>query len=269
MTPGDPVVTRFQVAPDYGSGFVFSWDVRPDFEEPGPWEFLVQAAESPAGDWRDVSPVVANAFAWRSDSHLRVGKGYVLYFRLLMRSPSGIHESVVVTPYGDLSRRDFLIGRDVMRIAVLQSRTMAGVEVDLWSSSTWGPRCECRDPVTGRVRDTHCRKCLGTGYNPGYHGPFRVWADFSPNAAHTVEAGQDGSGVVSQKQFEVRMVASVPLKKNDAIRDIRSGKIYYVDKAQYDTEIRRVPLLQNCVVFEAPVTDAVYAITSAPGGMER
>lgn len=263
----DPVITRFSAMPDYGRGFAFSWEVRPDFEEPGPWEFLVQAAQSPSGEWRDVSPVIGNAFAWRSDAPVRLGKGYVLYFRLLMRSPSGIHESHPCTPYGDLSRREYLMGRDVMRIAVLQSRTLAGVEVDLWSSSTWGPRCDCRDPVTGRVRDTHCRKCLGTGYSPGYHGPFRVWADFSPNVSHSVEAGQDGSGVVSLKQFEVRMVASVPMKKGDAIRDVRSGKVYYVDKAVYDTEIRRVPLLQVCTVMEAPMTDAVYALTSEPVGM--
>lgn len=258
---GDPVISRFDVLPDYSRGFVFHWEVRPDYEVAGPWQFLVQAAETPEGDWMDISPVLEDVSAWRDDAPLRVSKEYTLYFRLLMRIPSGeVIESGVRTPYGDLGRREFLIGRDVMRIAVLQSRTLAGVEVDAWSSSIWGPRCRCVDPVTGEVRDSHCKRCYGTGRDPGFRGPFRMWADFTPNAQHSVEMSQDGNGVVSQKAFEVKAVTSVPLKKRDVIRDVRSGKMYNIDKVAFDTEIRRVPLMQTLSVFEIPTTDVVYGL---------
>ena len=254
----DPAIARVDVLPDYGRGFVFHWSVSGGFEEDGPWQFLVQCAPSQAGEWHDISPILENVSAWRSEGPLRVSKERVLFFRVLMRTAKGIHASHVVSPYGDLGRRDFLVGRDVMRIESLHFRKFSGVEIDIWSISGWGPRCECRDPVTGHVRDSHCRKCFGTGYDPGYRGPFRTWAGFSTDSQHKVETDQEGSNIDSTKIFEMKVVASIPLKKHDVIRDVGSGKMYYVDTVASASEIRRVPLIQTAAVFEAPTTDVVY-----------
>ena len=258
-------IQRVYVVPDYCKGFVYHWDVRPDFEDPGPWQFLVQAAETQAGTWRDISPVLTNVFAYRASGPLRINKSFVLYFRVLMRTPNGIYESLPVSPYGDLDRREFLIGRDIMRMEVLHHSKLGGVEMDVWSASTWGPRCDCRDPVTGHVRDSKCPKCLGTGYAPPYHGPFRVWGSFSTDAQHQTGFNEGGDGVSERKPFTIDMVSSVPMKKNDVVRDMRSGKMYHVDSVVVKTEIRRVPLLQQCSVAEAATTDPVYSIGGFDG----
>lgn len=256
----DPAISAVHVVPDYAKGFVYHWDVRGGFDDPAPWEFLVQAAETQAGDWRDISPVLRNVFAYRNDAPVRVGKSFILYFRVLMRTPIGIYESRPVSPYGDLDRREFLIGRDAMRIETLHCRRLGGVEIDVWSSSVWGPRCDCRDPVTGHVRDSKCPKCLGTGYDPPYHGPFRVWGAFSTDSQHQTSFNESGDGVTERKPFTIDLVASVPMKKNDVVRDVRSGKMYHVDAVAVKTEIRRVPLLQQCTVMEAATTDPVYSV---------
>lgn len=260
-----PVIPRVHVVPDYNKGFVYHWDVRPDFEDPGPWQFLVQAAETPAGDWRDISPILTNVFAYRATGPIRMNKAFVLYFRVLMRTPNGIYESVVVSPYGDLDRREFLLGRDIMRVEVLHHKKLGGVEIDVWSTSNWGPRCDCRDPVTGHVRDSKCPKCLGTGYNPPYHGPFRVWGAFSTDSQHQTGFNESGDGVTERKAFTIDLVASVPMKKNDVVKDVRSGKMYHVDSVVVKTEIRRVPLLQQCNVLEAATTDPVYSVEDRNG----
>lgn len=260
-----PEISRVHVVPDYGRGFVYHWEVAGDFCDPGPWEFLVQAAESQSGDWRDISPVLSNVFAYRAKGPVRVGKAFVLYFRVLMRTPNGVYESGVVSPYGDLDRREFLMGRDIMRMETLHHRKLGGVEIDVWSSSTWGPRCDCRDPVTGHVRDSKCPKCLGTGYAPPYHGPFRVWGAFSTDAQHQTSFGEGGDGVTERKPFSIDLVASVPMKKGDVVKDVRSGKMYHVDSVAVKTEIRRVPLLQQCSVMEAAATDPVYMVEDRNG----
>lgn len=257
-------ISKVHVVPDYYRGFVFYWDMTGGFDDPKPWQFLVQAAETPAGDWRDISPILTNAFAYRNDAPVRLGKSFVLYFRVLMRTQNGIYESPVVSPYGDLDRREFLIGRDIMRMEVLHHRKLGGVEIDVWSSSSWGPRCDCRDPVTGHVRDSKCKKCLGTGYDPPYHGPFRVWGSFSPDAQHKMGFAEGGNGVTEQKPFTIDLVASIPMKKGDAVKDIRSGKMYAVDSVAVKTEIRRVPLLQQCTVLESALTDPIYSVGVNP-----
>lgn len=260
-----PVIPRVHVVPDYGRGFVYHWDVAGGFEDPGPWQFIVQAAETQAGNWRDISPILTNVFAYRADGPVRMSKSFSLYFRVLMRTPNGIYESVVVSPYGDLDRREFLIGRDIMRMEVLHHSKLGGVDIDVWSTSTWGPRCDCRDPVTGHVRDSKCPKCLGTGYDPPYLGPFRVWGAFSTDSQHRTGFNESGDGVSEQKAFSIDLVASVPMKKNDVVRDVRSGKVYHVDSVAVKTEIRRVPLLQQCSVFEAATTDPAYFVGGRNG----
>lgn len=258
----DPAITKVDVYPDYSRGFTFTWSVNPDLEEPGPWEFLVQSGQSETGGWRDISPVLSGVSAWSSNGGIRVGKGYALFFRVLMRTGSGVHVSHVVTPYGDLGRQEFLIGRDVMRREMLHCRKLAGVEVDLYRQGSWGPWCPCRDPVTGQVRDSHCPNCLGTGRLPPYHGPFRTWCLFSEDSRHSLEHAQGGMGMSEQRAFSARMVASVPLAKNDVVHDVRSGKRYYVDRPSIVAEIRRVPLVQSCVVNEVAVTDPVYGFVA-------
>lgn len=253
-------ITRVHVVPDYNRGFVYYWDVAGDFEDPGPWQFLVQAAESEVGPWRDISPILTNVFAFRASGPVRVSKAFVLYFRVLLRTPVKVYESPVVSPYGDLDRREFLIGRDIMRMEVLHHSKLGGVEIDVWSASNWGPRCACRDPVTGHVRDSKCKRCLGTGYDPPYHGPFRVWGSFSPDSQHQTEFNESGDGVSEKKSFSIDLVASVPMKKGDIVKDVRSGKMYHVNIVAVKTELRRVPLLQSCSVMEAAVTDAIYSV---------
>lgn len=257
----DPVITRVDVMPDYGRGFVFAWRVRGGFNDPSPWRFSVQMAPSQEGEWKDVAGPVDDAFAIRTGGSLRVNKSDVLFFRVRLETPKGVYFSETKTPYGDMRRDEFLIAADIMRREVLHMRGMAGVECRVWSASNYGPRCtKCLDPVTGHVRDSHCRFCFGTGFDPAYRGPFSAWCTFSENNQHKLSEGQDGNGMSEEKRFSVRMINSVPVKKNDILHDDRSGKRYYVNDVQIAAELRRVPLVQTLLVSEIATTDAAYGV---------
>ena len=257
----DPAVARFHVSPDYESGFSFHWEMAGGFNDPLPWKFIVQSSELPEGPWHDISSGLENVFAWRSKGRIRVGKARTLLFRVVCDTPAGRHESMPVAPYGDLSRHEYLLGREIMRREVLHMRKMAGVECDFWLLSVYGPKCpHCLDPVTGQRRDANCRYCLGTGKYPPYQGPFRAWCTFSENSQHKLHEGEAGIGMAEDKPFQVRTVCSLPVKKNDILVDRASGKRYYIGDVQIMAELRRVPLVQAFIASEAAVTDPAYRV---------
>lgn len=251
--------TDFRIAPGYSRGFRYSWELSGAFNDPGPWKFVVYKGKSPDGPWLAVSPELVNEFAWQEpDGELnKVNKANVLYFRVVMKTPDGEYESPVVQPYGRLDRRDFLLAKEIMRQSVLHSKGMAGVQGQVYMLSVFGPKCrKCLDPITGEIRDSHCKHCFGTGRDPAYHGPYDMWLDFSEDVNH--QTTTDKTGTVERKSFQVRAIGNLVLKYGDVLVVPGSDKRYYVRMAQMTTEIRRIPIIQTLTVEEAPQTDKVY-----------
>lgn len=257
----DTVITAVHIRPSYSGGFLFAWEIAGDFNAKAPWKFYVQEAQSPTGEWKDISTELENKFIWQEDKRPRINKSVVLYFRIKLIADRKTYYSDVYTPYGDLTKKEFLIAKDIMRREILHASKMAGVETQVYINSNWGPRCqECLDPITGMVRDGHCKYCLGTGRDPAYHGPYNMWAVFSGDTNHTYQEGQGGIGNVEPKSFQVRVIGSPVLKKNDVVIDSRTDKRYYIDKVDIVAELRRIPVVQSLTVHEAPVTDIVYKL---------
>lgn len=247
----------FIILPSYSRGFYYSWEIAGDFNDEGPWEFTIQEGLAPKGPWKTISPKIENAFAWKEENREPVNKANVLYFRVVMRTAEGKYESPAIQPYGTLNRRDFLVAREVMRQSVIHSKGMAGVECDVYLVSTFGPKCQaCLDPITGAVRDSHCKHCFGTGRDPAYNGPYRAWANFSDDNQHKTNNEQHGT--VEQKAFQVTLVGNPVVKQGDVLIVPATDKRYYVNQAAVSTAMRMVPILQTLVVSEAPQTDKIY-----------
>lgn len=250
--------TDFRIFPSYSRGFSYMWTLSGDFNDVGPWTFVVEEGESPNGPWFVISPDIVNSFCWsETEGHHKVNKANVLYFRVRLTTPSGEYTSPAIQPYGKLARRDFLLAREIMRQSVLHSKGMAGVHGRVYLLSTFGPRCKkCLDPITGAIRDSHCKVCFGTGRDPAYHGPYDMWLDFSEDVNH--QTNIDKNGTVEKKAFQVKAIGSVALKYGDVLVVPGSDKRYYVRIAQMSTELRRIPIIQTLTVEEAPQTDKVY-----------
>lgn len=254
------IITNYEILPSYSRGFFHTWEVSQSLADPGPWRFQVEEAPAPDGPWTPVSGDVINMYAYQEVVERRVNKNSVLYFRIKLVTAKDTYFSATRMPYGDLDRREFLIGRDIMRKEILHMSKLAGTQGSLHLVSTFGPKCRvCRDPITDTVRDSKCKKCFGTGRDPAYHGPYQVWYTFS-SAKRTTQLSPQGANTVEPAQYQVRMIGAPPVKKNDAIVDTGSGKRYYVDSVDNAAELRRVPLVQVLIVNEAPVTDALYKV---------
>lgn len=259
--PEDPVIAKLDIVPDYAKGFLFSWRLRGGFNDPKPWKFKIQGALSEKGPWTDISPILDNIMSWRSEGGLRVNKSNVIFVRLVLKTPSNTYISNIRTPYGDLDRKEFLIGREIMRKEVLHMSKLAGTECMVWSTANYGAPCpRCIDPITGQSRDSHCRYCLGTGFELPYIGPFPSWCIFSSDDKHQVQLNPSGTGMLEKKSFNVRMVNAIPVKKNDVVHDTKSGKRYYVNNVQIIAELRRIPLIQSLTVDEIATSDPAYNI---------
>ena len=250
----------FRISPNYLGGFLYCWEIAGGFNDPGPWSFIVQKGPTAKGPWENISPKLVNVIAWRDEGGKNlVGKSNTLYFRVQMKTPRGTYSSHAVQPYGDLPRREYLLAREIIRRETLRARVLAGVECDLYIRSTFGPRCTfCVDPVTGDVRDSHCKKCLGTGRYPAYFGPHRMMLSFSPDAAHSKNNSNDGTH--ETRTFEALAIGNPVIKKGDVIVDLRQDKRYVVGIASVVSEVRRVACLQRIGFDEAPLSDPIYRL---------
>lgn len=249
--------SSFKILPSYSRGFYFSWEIRGDFNDTGPWEFKVQEGLSPTGPWKGISPKLENAYAWKEEKRSPVNKSNVLYFRVQLNTPESTYYSPVLQPYSTLSRRDFLLAREIMRQSMLHSKGMAGVKGQVYVASTFGPKChKCLDPITGMIRDSHCKYCLGTGRNPAYNGPYDLWVDFSEDNQH--QTSVDKTGTIEKKSFQVKVIGNPCLKQGDVLVVPSTDKRYYINTVAMAAEIRRSPIIQTLIVDEAPQTDKIY-----------
>ena len=255
----DPI-TRFTVVPDYNTGAVFTWEVSKGLRDPGPWTFQVELAEGPDGPWSAISPVLSLTARWQDPVVRRAGKDHVFFYRLTLRTSTAVYRSSVITPYGDLGRREFLLARDVMRREYLHCKTLAGNEIDLWLVSTWGPPCTvCLDPITGNITNTNCPQCLGTGHEIPYNGPYTLYGLFSTTKNETSMA-TDGTGLRQPGNKEVRAIGALMAKKNDVVVPRKGGERYYVDDVESIVELQTIPVVQRMTVRQVPQTDIIYTL---------
>ena len=175
-------------------------------------------------------------------------------------TPENEYYSEVIQPYGNLSKKEFLIAKDIMRREVLHMSQLAGVPEKVLLKANWGPRCKvCVDPITGRSRNSNCPSCVGTGFEKPYHGPYDMWMLFSSDSQHQM-AENPNTGTTEQKNFTARAIGSVVLRYHDVVIDSRSNKRYYVNNAAIISEVRRIPVIQQLQLSEAAVTDPIYKL---------
>lgn len=254
-----PVFSGINIAPSYSGGFVFSWDILPDFADPSPWKFRIQESETQAGPWKDVCGPLENSFFY-AEKHPRLApKDQTLYFRIVLETPKGRYVSHVESPYCSLPRREFLLAREIMRKEILMQEKMSGVLSYIWYKSIFGPPCtECGDFVLEDTKDSHCPGCFGTGRMPGYYGPFPAYVSYSPMERN--KGLQRPHGVDELYTIQGTVIGSLRLKKDDVVVDPVSDSRFFVGAVRNLVEFRRYPVIQFVMLSEIAKTHVVYKL---------
>ena len=258
-------ILRLELTPSYYYGFAFAWSVASDFTDPGPWVFAVQRAYNVPDDWDEFSPPLANRYRWQDTTRTLVSKDTVLYFRVRLVTPKGTYYSEPVAPFGTLSRREYLLIKEIMRKETLHARTMAGFLGDFYIRNVYGPRCPvCLDPITGDIRSSNCPACLGTGYVPPYHGPYQMWMTAAGgDAGDATTFSSDGSGTVEPRNITVRTVGSLAIRTGDVLIKPDHDKRYIVKTSDMVAELRDVAVIQSITGSEASKSDPIYRLNIA------
>lgn len=254
----DLPVSALEILPYHGQGFVFRWELNDAFSAPTPFAFVVQMAPTPKGPWESISGTLVDEYYW-ADERKPVGKTSSRNYRVVMVDGNGrSYASEPVMPCGDLDLHEFLIAREILRKEELNARRFAATAGQVWIAAEYGTKCPaCLDPITGAVRNSHCKKCHGTGFYPSHYGPFEMWLQFSSKQNHGASHDAVG-GTKDEKPFSVRAIGTPRLKHNDILRDKASGKMYYIQAVSNAAEMRRIPIVQQLTVSEAATTDQCY-----------
>lgn len=257
------MILNFEIFPNLRPGYTFKWELSRLNTIGKPWRFWVQESETGRDNWQDISPEIVDLMRYTEENRKKFNADRKPYFRIKGILGGAEYYSSVRDAYADLSRRDFLLVREIYRKELLQMRKAAGTPMTVWMQIINGAPCtDCLDPITNEVLDSHCPVCLGTGLVGGFHGPYDTWGTLSQTQA-AAKHEQAGAGMTDTRVHQLRMLGSWSgLRRDDVVIDTPSQRIYVIDKMANLAEYRRVPLAIQFEVHELETGDAVYELAN-------
>lgn len=255
--------TRFTVRPGYARGFAFDWETNPTTPPAAGTTFTIEHSETGVSDWTAVSPALPRAIrTWMETAPRSAPRDAHTFFRVVASTAGTNTASQPAGPYAAMTRREFLILRELMRLEMLQASGAGGVELMVWKPVLSGAACAlCIDPTTGACMNSRCQECRGTGKTGGgYHGPYSTRGLFSTTVrAKQVDPAAD-RGTQEPYARTLEIVGWPMLNARDVLGDCGTGKRYMVDIVEPKTEIRGVPAAFRIKAHELPITDAAYTL---------
>ena len=160
-----------------------------------------------------------------------------------------------------LSRKDFLIAREIVRREKLLYRKFTGLAGMLYRRKIYGPACtSCVDANTGETTNANCDTCYGVGKLGGYYSPVELYA-LPPQPAQAQQGLAEQQGAVEIEKLMVRMTNFPLISYRDVWYDTSNHKAYYVNNIQPLATIGNLWLVVSCELGHAPTTDAIYILT--------
>ena len=254
------VISKFSLVPNFYGGFEFLWEVDSTFSDPFPWQFYVEESRTPSGDFTALSPAITNLFRWKEKEPRLISMDNSRYFRIKLTTPRATYISYEIAQHTALDRQSFLYLREIMRKELLHQKNLAGIEVDVWLRASFGPYCDCVDPITKDVLTTRCPKCFGIGRTPGYHGPYNTWAILTPMQKVKEFRDDNTEPVPNYGVSSGRLIAVPELKTNDIVIDNTTDRRYYITGVQELVSLRRIPIVQDIKLNLIPVSDSAYMV---------
>jgi len=240
------------------------WQLERLFRDEGPYVFQLQFGRTglrDASDWTNIgAPVVDSYFAldpeWRE-----TGYDITSHYRVVLTTPTGTYVSQAASCYGELTERDWLLAREIIRKEQLRNR-LAAVPGYLIKPLRYGTPCKrCRDQLTEELTDADCPICSGTGFETGYHPPvaMQCW-DLSPQVIQE-QVDSNVKGTTRENPYvNARVIGFPALNKYDIWVNGSSDERWTVDTIQVTAALRGVPLVYQVRMGLLPFNHAVYAL---------
>lgn len=264
----DAVFDRITVDHLVLGGTRVAWSLRPGFVDPDPWYFQLQAgyAGTPdADDWEDVGEAGENTSYAIDDDRRLFGKSWDVAYRLVLSTPNGTYTSEAAHSYGLLPKRDWLIGREIVRQRKLLHRKYTGWEGWLLRRRQRGTTPDptdlavaVTDPLTGGIITTQVPETYGTEFEGGFFEPYATYFQLTEE-----QWGKPRTelGTKNPVQQRAETVAFPRVDHGDVFVHAGSDRRYAVHPLTVTSQHRGVPLILNCELRLIPSSDVVYQLT--------
>jgi hypothetical protein len=254
------------------AGARISWTLFYQYATPGPHTFTVEVGSTGSGtasDWAAIADPVVDAYYCVDPVERTAGLHPTVFYRVRLEDASGVHVSRPVGVDGTLSRRDWTLARELIRKERLVLSKYNGVHGWLLKRKRVGPlavsadpRTAAVDPWTGEVMTSApAAGAYGTDRPDGYFQPvpFRIFMD--PSAVDE-EVDPAGSGNVDRAatKNEGRLILFPPVDTLDVFVEAETDYRYYIHLTKQLAHIRGTPLVADCALLRAPVSDPVYDV---------
>jgi len=238
-----------------------SWELRWDFLKRPPFLFQLQANRNwdEPDDWEDVGLPVTDTYFALDDQQREYGKGQRVGYRVKMTVDGEEYISKPAQVYGNLSKREWLLARAIIRRALLTPRQRYEFNGSLLKRKIHGEICtDCVDPITGGIMNSDCPECNGTGRIDGYWNARElIIYDLGPEGDDTKRSQR---GTVNEQITVGQCVGIPPIMRNDVWVEDQGDRRYVVNRVVTKAEMGRVPLIVQAELRLVEYGDVLYDI---------
>lgn len=240
------------------------WELKPDFGGKRPYAFQLVVGESGnplADDWVEVGPELTDTYTTVDTERRARGMQLTVHYRVRLTDANGfVYYSPPVSVLGNLSARDWLNAREMLRQQRLRLKAFAGVRGFLLKRKRAGTPCYlCIDPGSNTILDSDCQVCHGTRFVRGYFKAMPlVYADTEEtpfSEARTVE-----TGTAMPLLVQATFLGTPLLSTDDLWVDGDSDRRYSIRTVQVVVRVRSLPILSRVTMRQLDLDDAAYKI---------
>lgn len=260
--PCQPVFDRVRISRLTTGGTVISWTLLPSFTDPGPLSFTVEVSPdytSDTGNWKLVGTVIDQYQIVDPDQEeifidRRAG------YRVTVISGQGTYVSDIARYDGLLTNREWGIASTVLRQFAAEQRYNTENVRGFLMKRRWSTVKCARCFINGRVTDSNCPECFGTGYRCGFYAPMtcqylkvtRRPKDF----VYDPQRGNTSVLDITHARFSPADMVDV----QDLFIAERSDDRWLIKGVVPEIEIRQFPVTAVVHVWQAPPTSILYTV---------
>jgi len=167
-----------------------SWEIESTTEDPLDYTFRLYRSEGPQGPWDPITDTFTDKYYYIDTVIPKYRHARHLFYKIKITHRPSASESWSSAFHTDSPSNKY--ADKISRLERLAFRKFAGQRVLVLPIRTFGFRCSCWDPVTGKRQGSECLLCYNTGFVGGYMNAIETYVKIDAEPYKIVPAqGQE------------------------------------------------------------------------------
>lgn len=151
-----------------------SWEIESTTEDPLDYTFRLYRSEGPEGPWDPITDTFTDKYYYIDTVIPKYRHARHLFYKIKVAHRPSTTESWSAAFHVDGPTNKY--AERISGIERLAFRKFAGQRILVLPIRTFGFRCSCWDPVTGKRQGSSCPLCYNTGFVGGYMNAIETYA---------------------------------------------------------------------------------------------